>query len=334
MLLAADDRFLLHETGPFHPERPSRLTAVARGLEIAGLGDVLVPFSPRPATTDEIELVHAPSLVSSLARLAELGGGDVDADTVVGPESFEAARLAAGAGLDAAERLEAGGGDFAFLALRPPGHHARPGEAMGFCLLNNVAITAASLAGRGQRVAIVDYDAHHGNGTQEVFYGRGDVLYVSVHQHPLYPGTGRSGERGSGSGVGATLNIPLPAGAAGDTYRAAFDELVVPAVGRFSPDWLLVSAGFDAHRADPLTDLGLTAGDFADLSARLVGLVPPGRTLVFLEGGYDLSALAASAGAAVGAFAGADFRPEPASSAGPGREVVDRLVAEQAREQG
>lgn len=242
------------------------------------------------------------------------GGGPLDEDTVVSASSFDAAIRAAGAGPDAVERLDRGEASAAFLALRPPGHHATSGAAMGFCLFNNVAVTAAALAARGERVLIVDWDAHHGNGTQAAFYDDPEVLFVSLHQFPLYPGSGALGEIGERDGEGATVNVPFPSGTAGDAYRLAVDELIVPAAEVFSPTWLLVSAGFDAHRADPLTDLALSSGDFGDLTDRVARLVPPGRRIFFLEGGYDLEALAASAGATVAALAGERFRPEPATS--------------------
>ncbi|HZD65616.1 MAG TPA: histone deacetylase, partial [Acidimicrobiales bacterium] len=212
--------------------------------------------------------------------------------------------------------------EVAFVAARPPGHHATADEAMGFCLLNNVAVAAAALTARGERVAIVDYDVHHGNGTQDVFYEDPHVLYVSLHQWPLYPGTGRLEDTGAGAGEGTTLNLPMRPGTSGDPYRAALDQVIIPAVEAFSPTWMVLSAGFDGHRADPLADLVLTAGDFADLTARLVSLVPAGRRLAFLEGGYDLDSLATSAGACVAALAGVAWRPEPASSGGPDAPVV------------
>src|SRR5439155_14320787 len=235
-------------------------------------------------------------------------------DTSASRGSWLAAQLGAGAGLDAITRLDAGEADAAFCAVRPPGHHATPRRPMGFCLLNNIAIAAAALADRGEKVLIVDWDAHHGNGTQDAFYADGRVVYVSMHEYPLYPGTGRLDETGLGAGAGATVNLPFPAGATGDTYRAAIDEVVVPIAERFSPTWVLLSAGFDGHRADPLTGLGLSAGDYGELTRRVVELVPAGRRLVFLEGGYDLDALAASAGACVAALAGESRQPEPPTS--------------------
>ena len=219
------------------------------------------------------------------------GGGRLDPDTYASPGSFDAARLAAGAGLTAVTALRAGHGDAAFCAVRPPGHHASATESMGFCMISNVAVVAASLADEGERVMVLDYDAHHGNGTQAVFYGDPRVLFVSYHQWPLYPGTGRVQETGIDAGAGTTLNIPLPAGATGDIYLRAFDEIVAPVAERFAPTWVIVSAGFDAHRDDPLTDMGLAAGDYGPLTARVLALVPAGRRLVMLEGGYDLDAL-------------------------------------------
>ena len=325
LLLVTHSCYVEHDTGPGHPERPARLEAVVRGVSDAGLGEAVVHVPPRPATREELEAVHDPAYLQAVEQFCRAGGGALDPDTVVSPASWEAAVLAAGAVVDASERLGHGHGQAAFVAVRPPGHHATARRAMGFCLLNNVAVGAAALAGRGERVLIVDWDAHHGNGTQEAFYHDGRVAYVSFHQWPFYPGTGRMEETGSGAGAGWTLNVPFPAGTTGDAYLAGFDELVAPLAERFDPTWVIVSAGFDAHRDDPLTDLGLSAGDFTDLAARVMTLAPPGRRIAVLEGGYDLAALASSAGACAAAMTGRTFRPEPATSGGPGRQVVDRV---------
>ena len=331
LFVGVDPRFADHDPGRGHPERPARLEAVHAGIdqaarEVGGDIDALVtPLPPRDATADEITRVHTRRHVERLQAVAERGGGSIDPDTSMSGGSWAAAVRAAGAGLAAVDALAGAGGDGAFLALRPPGHHARAEGAMGFCLLNNVAVTAAALADRGDRVLIVDYDAHHGNGTQEIFYDDARVAYVSLHEWPLYPGTGRLDEIGADGGVGATCNVPLPAGATGDLYLRAADELVAPLAARHTPDWVLVSCGFDAHRADPLTGLGLSAGDYGALATRMMQLATgAGRTIMFLEGGYDLGALRNGTASTMTALAGETVAPvEPPTSGGPGREVVD-----------
>lgn len=323
VVLETAHAFLAHQAGPGHPERPARLEAVLAGIEQAGLDEGVLHVAPRAARRDELELVHPASYLDALQRFCETGGGPIDADTGANASSWHAAVHGAGSGLDAVERLDRGEAGAAFCAVRPPGHHATAERAMGFCLLNNVAVCAAVLAQRGERVLIVDYDAHHGNGTQDAFWSDPRVAYVSFHQWPLYPGTGRLDDIGAGAGAGTTVNLPFPPGTGGDTYREAVDDVVVPFAERFSPTWLLLSAGFDAHRADPLAGLGLSAGDFGDLTARLVRLVPAGRVVAFLEGGYDLAALSDSAGACVAALAGEVWRPEAATGGDRGRPVVE-----------
>jgi acetoin utilization deacetylase AcuC-like enzyme len=322
VLFATHARYLDHEAGHGHPERPARLEAVMLGASQSDVADALVALEPRAATRVELERVHPAAYLDAMERFCLAGGGHIDADTAAVRASWEAATLAAGAGLSSVEALDRGEADSAFCAVRPPGHHATANKAMGFCLLNNVAVTAAHLAARGERVVIVDYDAHHGNGTQDVFYADRRVLYVSLHEYPLYPGTGALSETGRGDGEWATLNVPVPEGTTGDVYLEALDEVIGPVIERFAPTWMLISAGFDGHRRDPITGLGLTSGDFATLTARLVAMVPRGRVVAFLEGGYDLQALADSTAAALGALAGVDIRPEASSNGGPGASVV------------
>jgi acetoin utilization deacetylase AcuC-like enzyme len=324
LLLATDSRFAEHDTGPGHPERAARLQAVDAGLVIADLGSDLVTLARREATRAELERVHPAAHLDALEDVCARHG-HFDADTPASDGSWTAALTAAGAGLAAVDALTTGDASGAFLAIRPPGHHARPTQAMGFCLVNNVAVVAAELRARGERVAIVDIDAHHGNGTQEIFYADPDVLYVSFHEWPLYPGTGRHDEIGTGAGTGTTCNLPLPAGATGDVYLRGMDEVVAPLLEEFAPTWLLISAGYDAHRDDPITGLGLSAADYAALSGRLVGMVPPGRVITFLEGGYSLTGLRDSIAASIPVLAGGSATVpagEEPTSGGPGDRVV------------
>ena len=312
-----------HETGSGHPERRARLSAADQGLRAARLGDAAAMLEPRVATVAELARVHDGRYLTALAALADAGGGDLDPDTAVVSGSWVTAAAAAGLGLAAVDALRAGHGEAAFVLARPPGHHATATRGMGFCLLNNVAVAAAELVEAGERVLILDWDVHHGNGTQDIFWDDPHVLYVSLHEWPAYPGSGAAHETGGPNASGATINIPLPCGATGDVARLAIERIVAPAADAFGPTWVLVSAGFDAHRDDPLGGLGWSSGDFADL-ARDVGELAPrsGRTIAFLEGGYDLNALADSVGATAAALAGLSYRPEGATSGGPGRRSV------------
>ena len=326
MLFLTDERFLEHVAGKKHPESPARLEAVWKGLDNLFLGDDLVRIEPRVATETELLRCHPIEHIQALEALDADGGGRMDPDTAISAGSWGAARLAAGSGLSAVEALTQTEAETAFCAIRPPGHHATPDRSMGFCLINNIAITAASLIAKGKKVAVIDIDAHHGNGTQEIFYSNPRVLMISIHQWPLYPGTGSEAEKGELEGEGFTVNVPLPPGATGSTYRLAFDKIVVPLVEDFQPDWVLVSAGFDAHREDPLTDMGLTSGDFADLTLNLFNLAPKNRCIFFLEGGYNLQALTDSVTASFASILGVNLRPEAATGDGPGEEVVNRVA--------
>ncbi|MGD0880209.1 MAG: histone deacetylase [Acidimicrobiales bacterium] len=308
---------------PGHPERPARIGAAMKGVDDLHLGDDLVVVAARPAPAESLVRVHTAAHLQRLEQFCASGGGAIDQDTYARSTSWEDARLAAGSGLVAIEAAAAYRSPV-FVPARPPGHHAVADRSMGFCLLNNVAVTAAALVDAGERVLIVDWDVHHGNGTQDVFWDEPSVLYVSTHQWPAFPGTGRAEEIGGPSARGATVNVPLPVGATGDVIRRAFDTVVTPVVDAFSPTWVLVSAGFDAHRADPLADLALSAGDFAELAGIVAGYAPgPGRLIVFLEGGYDLDALRSSVAATLGRLVGADSGGEEPTAGGPGVEQVD-----------
>jgi acetoin utilization deacetylase AcuC-like enzyme len=301
-------QFLRHEA-PGHPEAPSRLTAAWALFERHGLLLDLAVSQPTPADLAVIEGVHSAPYIRAVRAMAAEGGGWLDGDTFVSPASFEAAVLAAGAAVDATAAVLAGRLRNAFVLVRPPGHHAVRDQAMGFCLFNNVAIAAqwAVRAGGAQRVLIVDFDVHHGNGTQEIFYERADVCFFSIHQFPLYPGTGRLAEAGSGAGAGTTANLPLPPGCGNAEYLRAFDEILTPLAQRWRPDVLLVSAGYDAHWRDPLANMRLTVEGYVALVERLQALAAElcgGRLVVVLEGGYNLNAIAAAAVASAQVLAG------------------------------
>lgn len=312
VLVADHPAFAAHVTGSWHPERPDRLQAVRAGISAARVQ--IVEFAPPPVEPELLFGVHLPAYVSSIKRFCAAGGGELDPDTIVGVESWEAALRAAGAGPAAADLLRQGTADIAFLPIRPPGHHALEDRAMGFCVFNNVAVTARLLAEEGNRVAIVDWDVHHGNGTQETFLMDPRVLYISLHEFPAYPGSGWIDEVGLGPAAGTAVNVPLPTGTAGDVYRAAFDRIILPILTAFQPDWLLISAGYDAHEADPLAGIALLESDYAAMASGLSDVVEDGRTIIFLEGGYNLNAIKRSVASTLHGFAG---RPVPDEESRP-----------------
>jgi acetoin utilization deacetylase AcuC-like enzyme len=291
------DVFRCHDPGP-HPERPARYDAVSQAVAASSAEVVEAPAAPVAA----LERVHDAGYVAALERYCAAGGGQLDADTIVNDCSFEAALRASGAAMAAVDAVLAGEVGSAFTCGRPPGHHAERATPMGFCIVNHAAVAAAHARASGvERVAILDWDAHHGNGTQAIFWTDPSVLYVSLHQFPFYPGTGSASERGEGTGAGATVNVPLRAGTSQREFLAAFREQAVPALRHFDPGLLLVSAGFDAHAADPLCELGLQADAFATMTRELraIGAGP----VMVLEGGYDLTALRDSVAAVLTALA-------------------------------
>jgi acetoin utilization deacetylase AcuC-like enzyme len=291
-----DSRFAIH-TQQGHPEHAGRLTAIQERLQADGLLVRLALVDPAPATDEELSAVHTDRYLALLDKTSLSSGLTMlGADTYLTPHSYEIARLAAGSVLRTVDVVLKGEAANAMAAIRPPGHHATAGQGMGFCLLNNVAIAAryAQRIYAVTRVLIVDYDVHHGNGTQDIFYDDPSVLYISTHQSPLYPGTGSIMDVGSGAGQGYTLNIPLAPGVGDVGYRAVFEEIVVPAARRFEPDLILASVGFDAHWSDPLAQMRLSLTGYDQLTRMLFDLAEQlceGRIVFVLEGGYNLDAL-------------------------------------------
>jgi acetoin utilization deacetylase AcuC-like enzyme len=300
--------FLEHDMGPGHPESPNRLRAIMQRLEESGTVAQLTRIEPRRAEDEWVTQVHSPSYVASLNRHAPTEGRvSLDPDTSMSPGSLHAAYLAAGGALAAVDAIMAHQVEHVFCAVRPPGHHAEAGRAMGFCLLNNVSIAARYVQKKYgvTRVLIVDWDVHHGNGTQHSFEEDPSVLFFSTHQYPHYPGTGRGTERGKGAGQGFTINVPMEAGEGDAEYHAIFLKALVPAADAFKPEFVIISAGFDAHQDDPLASMGLTEAGYADLTDIVAGIAKrhaKGRILSSLEGGYNLTALAHSVDAHIQAL--------------------------------
>lgn len=316
--ILTDPRYAAH-TEPGHVERAERLRAIERALKTSDLGDSLLHLAPRPASQAELAAVHTPEHLEAIRRFSQQGGGNLDLDTYVTEESWEAAVFAAGAALRAVEAVIGGECRNAFALVRPPGHHATIDRAMGFCLVNNIAVAARhAIRQLGlERVAIIDYDVHHGNGTQDIFYRDPQVLFCSTHAAPFYPGTGSLREMGAEAGAGTTLNVPLPFGVGDRGYDQIFLQTIIPALRRWHPQLILVSAGYDAHWSDPLGPMTLSVAGYARLTRMLLevaGDLCDGRLVMVLEGGYNLEALGACVVAALRVLLGRDPGPDPIGS--------------------
>ncbi|MCP4604924.1 MAG: histone deacetylase [Proteobacteria bacterium] len=293
-----DPCFLDHECNTYdHPERPERLPAVIRGLKSAGVWEGAAQITARPASLAELYRAHTEDYVSTVLKVLEQGDfGNLDLDTFYSPGSLKAALNAAGGGVDLARAVHIREIDWGIAVVRPPGHHATWNRPMGFCIFNNIAVAARSLTSSGdaERVVIIDWDVHHGNGTQDQFWDDPNVLYFSIHQWPFYPGSGQLGELGGPEALGKTINFPMPSGAVDADYLMAMDEVILPIIEAFSPNHIMVSAGFDAHIKDPLANVRLSSACFSEMAVRLKNAADhfcQGRLTVFLEGGYSLEAL-------------------------------------------
>ncbi len=332
--LVYDPVYLKHDTGQ-HVEIAPRLEWILSHLEESGLKQQLTPIKPRAASLEEISLVHHQQYISYIQDTAASGGGWLDADTVMSSDSFQAAVYAAGGAIQASEAVMNGEVSSAFAVVRPPGHHATSNQAMGFCLFNNAAIaTRYALAKYGlDRIVIIDFDVHHGNGTQSAFYDDPRVVYISTHESPLYPGTGRIEETGNGAAEGTTINIPLPAGCGDSEYLQAFEQIVVPAARRSGAQLIVVSAGYDAHWADDLALMQVSSPGFAQMVTTIKGLADElcgGRLVFTLEGGYHHEALPYSVKATFDVLLGKADTEDPLGQPPrgfPARGIADHIKA-------
>jgi acetoin utilization deacetylase AcuC-like enzyme len=344
LYLASSPLFLAHAK-PGHPERPERLVEVGRELERTSLLAGFTPLPVREATRDELLLAHEAAHLDNVVRLVADTPAMLDEDTYANEHTWRASLCAAGASVDLAVAVMRGACDRGLALVRPPGHHATPSRTMGFCVFNNIAIAAraaqaagvgtGTCAGATPRIAIVDFDVHHGNGTQDIFIADPSVLFISLHQYPLWPGTGWFDATGEGAGVGANVNIPLPPGAGDAALKAAFARIVLPQLRRFRPDLLLVSGGWDAHWRDPLAQLQYSLAGYAWACRQLVQAADElcgGRIAVMLEGGYDTEVLAVGVANLARALAGRDAQDDPLGDGGMGETnagaLLDRVVAQ------
>jgi len=301
--LLLDPIYRQHDPGPGHPEQPARYDSVMRGVEDSGLRAQLQHIEVRAATEDEIALVHGRAYIATVKREIAAGAHELSTgDTNVSRRSFDVAERAVGGLLNAVDAVVSGKAPNAFCAVRPPGHHARPNQGMGFCIFNSIAIAARYAQKKHglAKVMIADWDVHHGNGTQDTFYNDGSVFFMSTHQSPWYPGTGAANETGEGKGQGCTMNVPLPAGSGRDEILGAFRERLRRAADAFKPDLVMISAGFDSREGDPLGRFTLSDVDFGDLTKvmlEIAGSHANGRLVSVLEGGYSLSGLQAAVSA-------------------------------------